>query len=67
MQLLLEVPNMSCYVYEQSNTEVGSDLSVLMLLKQTKMENFWFQPHTRPKNVKKNYLHLSGRVRSEAS
>lgn len=38
MQLLLEVPNMSSYVYEQSNTELGSDLSVLMLLKQIKME-----------------------------
>lgn len=53
MQLLSELPNMSSYVYEQSSVELGSDLAVLILLKQIKIGNFWFQSQTRLKNVKK--------------
>jgi len=56
MQLLPELPIMSSYVYEQSIMELGSDLLVLMLLKQTKIGNFWFQTQTRPKNLKKIIL-----------
>lgn len=53
MQLLSELPNMSSYVYEQSSVELGSDLAVLILLKQIKIGNFWFQSQTRLKNLKK--------------